>query len=70
MQRSLAYAKTSTACNDGNIPAFLRIYRNVVVAGGDKLRYTPQVRGSQQSFGFLWVRGGPLQPADTVVQRR
>jgi hypothetical protein len=43
---------------------------NVVVAGGGKLRYTPQVRGSQRSHGFPPGEREPLWPADAVVQRR
>jgi hypothetical protein len=56
-------------CNHGNIPSILCIYRNVVVAGGVNLRYTPQVRGSQRSYGFPWVSGSPLRSADAVDQR-
>ena len=53
----------------GTYARFVCIYRNVVVAGGVNLRYTPQVRGSQRSYGFPWVSGSHLRPADAVVQR-
>ena len=76
MQRSLAHSISGPACNAGNISTFFCIYKYVdtvvvasgfVVAGRGKLRYTPQVRGSQRSFDFPRVSGSVLQPTDTVV---